>query len=115
MKVNALAALLRGERSDGALLPVYGEKTEAQKIRMSSLADIFSEKYGDMPEAGLFSVPGRIELSGNHTDHNRGRVIAGSVDLDIVAVLHHHMSTNRQVVLLFGLTILINDMDGRVL
>ncbi len=86
MKVNALAALLRGERSDGALLPVYGEKTEAQKIRMSSLADIFSEKYGDMPEAGLFSVPGRIELSGNHTDHNRGRVIAGSVDLDIVAV-----------------------------
>jgi galactokinase len=34
----------------------------------------------------LLSVSGRSELSGNHTDHNRGCVIATSVDLDIIAV-----------------------------
>ena len=85
MTANALAALLRGECSD-ALFPVYGEKAGEQKKRLSSLTDTFVKKYGDMPDAGLFSVPGRIELSGNHTDHNRGCVIAGSVDLDIAAL-----------------------------
>ena len=34
----------------------------------------------------LFSVPGRTELGGNHTDHNRGKVLAASVHLDIAAV-----------------------------
>lgn len=35
--------------------------------------------------AGLFSAPGRTELGGNHTDHQGGRVLAASVDLDIAA------------------------------
>jgi len=39
-----------------------------------------SEKYL------LFCTPGRTELSGNHTDHNHGRVLAASVDLDIIAI-----------------------------
>jgi len=34
----------------------------------------------------LFSVPGRTELGGNHTDHNHGKVLAASVHLDIAAV-----------------------------
>lgn len=33
----------------------------------------------------FFSTPGRIEIGGNHTDHNRGRVLAASVNLDAVA------------------------------
>ena len=46
----------------------------------------FCDIYGDAGEISLFSVPGRSELSGNHTDHNHGCVIAGSIDLDIIAV-----------------------------
>ncbi|MFP4376900.1 MAG: galactokinase [Spirochaetales bacterium] len=34
----------------------------------------------------LASAPGRTELSGNHTDHNLGRVLAASVNLDSIAV-----------------------------
>lgn len=34
-----------------------------------------------------FSSPGRTELGGNHTDHNRGKVLAASVDLDSLAVV----------------------------
>ena len=34
----------------------------------------------------LFSSPGRTEIGGNHTDHNYGRVLAGAVNLDMVAV-----------------------------
>lgn len=37
-------------------------------------------------EARLFSTPGRTEIGGNHTDHNRGRVLAAAVDLDSIAV-----------------------------
>lgn len=32
-----------------------------------------------------FSTPGRTEISGNHTDHNHGKVIAASIDLDSIA------------------------------
>ena len=45
----------------------------------------------DYPEAAgalrVFSVPGRSELGGNHTDHNRGKVLAASIQLDAVAVV----------------------------
>ena len=45
---------------------------------------------GDFPETAgdirVFSVPGRTELGGNHTDHNRGKVLAASIQLDAVAV-----------------------------
>ncbi len=54
--------------------------------RFGALLEEFIERYGDERDVNLFSVPGRSELAGNHTDHNHGRVIACSVDLDIVAV-----------------------------
>ena len=33
----------------------------------------------------LFSAPGRTEISGNHTDHQHGCVLAGAVNLETVA------------------------------
>lgn len=41
--------------------------------------------YGSHQEAALFSAPGRTEIGGNHTDHQHGRVLAGSVNLDMIA------------------------------
>ncbi len=35
--------------------------------------------------ATLFSGPGRTEIGGNHTDHQRGHVLCGSVDMDMLA------------------------------
>jgi galactokinase len=32
-----------------------------------------------------FSAPGRTELAGNHTDHNRGKVLAAAIHLEITA------------------------------
>ena len=46
----------------------------------------FTELYGEREEVFLFSVPGRSEISGNHTDHNHGCVLAGAIDRDIIAV-----------------------------
>lgn len=67
---------------------LYGnqiEIIEKQQNRYTRLRDIFIEKFGDK-ETHLFSTPGRTEISGNHTDHNHGRVLAGSVNLDSIAI-----------------------------
>ena len=46
----------------------------------------FVAAFGGMPER-YFSAPGRTEIGGNHTDHQRGRVLAGAVNLDTVAAV----------------------------
>ncbi len=71
---------------DNTLALLYPKKDlDGRKDRIVKLANEFLELYGDR-EVCLFSVPGRTELSGNHTDHNNGRVLAASVDIDIIAV-----------------------------
>ena len=47
----------------------------------------------------LFSSPGRTEIGGNHTDHNHGRVLAASVDLDSIAAV---TETGNNVVTMFS-------------
>ena len=46
----------------------------------------FAAAFGGTPER-YFSAPGRTELSGNHTDHQHGRVLAGAVNLDMCAAV----------------------------
>lgn len=51
----------------------------------------FTKIFGHDPEY-LFSAPGRTELSGNHTDHQHGRVLAAAVNLDTRA----YVALNRE-------------------
>ena len=46
----------------------------------------FAAAFGGIPER-YFSAPGRTEIGGNHTDHQRGRVLAAAVNLDTVAAV----------------------------
>ena len=46
----------------------------------------FAEAFGGNPDR-YFSAPGRTEIGGNHTDHQRGRVLAAAVNLDTVAAV----------------------------
>lgn len=59
---------------------------EKYKTRLTDAVDRFCALYGEDRDVAVFSVGGRSELSGNHTDHNGGRVIAAAVTLDIIAV-----------------------------
>ena len=76
---------LRSGSLDATLLPLYGAHIDARRERLVSLCNAYCDYFGQNDDLSLFSVPGRSELSGNHTDHNRGRVIAASIDLDIIA------------------------------
>jgi galactokinase len=70
------------------LLGLYGTRpgaAERQAERYSRLLARFAEAFPEDRDVELFSAPGRIEVGGNHTDHNGGRVLAAAVDLDIVA------------------------------
>ena len=53
--------------------------------RYLSLASEYLKIFGEN-EVKVFSTPGRTEISGNHTDHNHGKVLAGSINLDTLAV-----------------------------
>ena len=46
----------------------------------------FAAQFGCAPER-YFSAPGRTEIGGNHTDHQRGRVLAAAVNLDTRAAV----------------------------
>ena len=54
--------------------------------RLDGLINIFDGKFTSGKKC-LFSSPGRIEIAGNHTDHNNGRVVAAAINLDSLAVV----------------------------
>jgi galactokinase len=58
---------------------------DKQAERYNTLVAKFNNVFGKK-ETMLFSSPGRTEIGGNHTDHNYGRVLAGAVNMDNIAV-----------------------------
>lgn len=66
-------------------LPESAEVPEQSRMRLAKLLEAFSDTFrvGPAESVWLFSVPGRTELLGNHTDHQWGEVMAGSVNLDV--------------------------------
>lgn len=63
-----------------------GETLRPFRERLLAAVEAFGAHFGAGREIFLFSAPGRTELCGNHTDHQGGRVLTGSVHLDIIAV-----------------------------
>ncbi len=68
------------------LLGIGEPDLDSYKTRLCSAIDRFTGLYGKDLDISVFSVGGRSEISGNHTDHNGGKVIAAAISLDIVAV-----------------------------
>ncbi len=87
MKTAQLKEAILGGEFDARFTYIYGaDALEAQKARYAAAVDAFASIYGADRDADLYSAAGRSELSGNHTDHNHGCVVAASIDLDIIAV-----------------------------
>ncbi len=78
---------------------LYGEETEILKVQaeryeeqMKEFISVFGHEDFD-----LFSSPGRTEIGGNHTDHNHGRVLAGAVNMDNIAVAAKNNSNTVRI------------------
>lgn len=68
-------------------------KVALQKDRYVHAIDQFISLYGEDREVEIYSAPGRTEVGGNHTDHQHGRVLAASVNLDTIAIVAKNNST----------------------
>lgn len=85
MNAEQVKELLEKESSVQLLEQMYGKgKAPANAARYELAANGFSKAFGDR-EFEFFTSPGRTEIGGNHTDHNHGKVLAGSVQMDCVA------------------------------
>ena len=70
---------------------LYGEITKAQIERYEKLFTRFKSSYG-VDCAYFASSSGRVEVCGNHTDHNGGRVVSCAISLDTVAAFLPNMT-----------------------
>ncbi len=75
---------LQNGEFDEALGRLYG-KPDAARERATRLMELFQTYFEPQQGAALFSGPGRTEIGGNHTDHQHGHVLCGSVDMDMLA------------------------------
>ena len=82
-----ISNVIKEKISNGALTQyaaLYPD-IEAQKVRFISAIESFEKIYGEGRDVSIFSVPGRSEISGNHTDHNGGKVVSCAISLDTLA------------------------------
>lgn len=82
-----ILALSKGE-FDAQLKAVYvtDSAVELQRARYIDLVNEFVRVFDDERDVIITSAPGRTEVCGNHTDHNNGKVLAASINLDAIAV-----------------------------
>ena len=87
MLASELKKAFEDGQFDQMLKDLYLDESQLdwQKERYANACAKFIELYGDKP-AGVFTAAGRSEVSGNHTDHQHGRVLAASINLDSIAI-----------------------------
>lgn len=91
---------------------LYGENTETQLNRYNNAFNRFKKLY-NADKAYIASSSGRVELLGNHTDHNGGKVLSTAVSLDTLAFF---LPNNTSFVNVFSegygeITVDLNDLQ----
>jgi galactokinase len=97
MTGNEILRQINSSRMEGMFASLYGPAAVDQaRRRYTGLIEGFLNgapegfPKAEFPETAgdirLFTAAGRTELGGNHTDHNLGKVLAASIQLDQAAV-----------------------------
>lgn len=93
MNIFSCAEEIKSQRITNWFSKLYGNDNriiELQQNRYIKAIEKFSEIFPSREEIKIYSAPGRTEIGGNHTDHQRGVILAGAVNLDIIAVVAFH-------------------------
>lgn len=88
-QIELIKAQLQEGQADARLADIYYDDADMiakQKSRYLKALNNYEKLFG-AGEVELYSAPGRTEIGGNHTDHQHGMVLAGSVNLDTIAVV----------------------------
>lgn len=88
MKTTQLKEAILKKQLDTQFMKLYltEESVAWQRKRYVDAINAFETLYG-VKEVAIYSSPGRTEIGGNHTDHQRGKVLAASINLDAIAVV----------------------------
>ncbi len=98
MNAKETIEVLGQEKAEKLMAQLYGcSKTAENRERYEALVKGYVKTFGD-GDMKLFSSPGRTEISGNHTDHNHGKVLAGSINLDCAGVAAKNNSNQIRIV-----------------
>ena len=90
LSVKEIKQRLLSGGCDEKLVWLYGCEADQVQLyaqRYVQVLDALDAAFGTHEAAALFSAPGRTELGGNHTDHQHGCVLAGSVNIDIISAV----------------------------
>ena len=89
MNISQLKNYIENGGLNDRFANLYGEdQISFQTARYLKAIDGYTCRYGDTDkDMQIFSVSGRSEISGNHTDHNNGKVIAAAINLDVIAMV----------------------------
>ena len=88
MKINEIKSLISSQGLHDWYTKLYMEESSflVKDKRLSGLLQQFETNFSES-DVFLFSTPGRSEIIGNHTDHQNGKVIAASINLDMLALV----------------------------
>lgn len=116
--INSATALenLKSKKYDSLLKDIYIDESMLDYQRLRYIQAIMQyETLFYQDEISVFSAPGRSEVCGNHTDHQHGKVLATSINIDIIGVA---AKNNSNIVKIVSngydiITIDINDLSIR--
>ena len=96
-EIKRLIELIKNGDLDNRLEDIYVDNSvlDYQRNRYINAIEKYENIYFDksteecmeIKDVHLFSAPGRTEIGGNHTDHQRGEVLAAAVNVDVLAVV----------------------------
>ena len=77
MDREAAKKALQSAKATGFFKEMYGDGAAENEKRYEHVLEGFEKSFGG-DQVSLFTSAGRTEISGNHTDHNNGKVLAAS-------------------------------------
>ncbi|MEE0838962.1 MAG: galactokinase family protein [Acutalibacteraceae bacterium] len=87
MNILQIKEAINEGKLDNTFKKLYPYDVLVARKRYTDALCSFEECFGDRENIRIFSAPGRTEVGGNHTDHQHGRVLAGSVNLDVIGIV----------------------------
>ncbi len=86
MNICEIKSNIKNGKYDSDFAMLYGDVDSARE-RYLAACEEFEKLYPVSKDIRIFSAPGRTEVGGNHTDHQHGSVLAGGVNLDVIAIV----------------------------
>jgi galactokinase len=93
MKINEISSWLDSDKTQHLLNELYPSVFDG-KNRILECLKSFANHFPNHSEVEIFSSSGRVELCGNHTDHQGGLVLGCAIHLDTLAIVSRNQDSS---------------------